>query len=129
LASAVNANVGAWALSPAATEIEAQTVRWIAEFVGFPSGGGLLTSGGNMANLVCFSAARKAADRSLRHAGVSETGRTLRVYASNETHTWIQKAVDRAGLGSSSLRWIPTDAKLRMKARALAQQIEADVAA
>src|SRR5687767_11998109 len=29
LAAAVNANVGAWTLSPAATEIESQTVRWI----------------------------------------------------------------------------------------------------
>jgi aromatic-L-amino-acid decarboxylase len=36
LASAVNANVGAWALSPAATEIESQTVRWIASFIGYP---------------------------------------------------------------------------------------------
>ena len=43
LASAVNANVGAWILSPAATEIESQTVRWIASLIGYPSGcGGLL---------------------------------------------------------------------------------------
>lgn len=46
LASAVNQNVGAFQLSPLATEIEAQTVRWIAELIGFPSGaGGLLVSG------------------------------------------------------------------------------------
>ena len=44
LAAAVNANVGGWTLSPAATEIEAQTVRWIAEFIGYaPDSGGLLT--------------------------------------------------------------------------------------
>ena len=37
LAAAVNANVGAWTLSPAATEIEAQTVRWIASLIGYPA--------------------------------------------------------------------------------------------
>src|SRR5213596_1590173 len=59
LAAAVNPNVGAWVLSPAATEIESQTVRWIAALVGYPvEGGGLLVSGGNMANIVCFLAAR-----------------------------------------------------------------------
>jgi hypothetical protein len=61
LASAINQNVGAWRLSPMATEIEAQTVRWIAELIAFPAGcGGLLVSGGNMANFVCFLAARAA---------------------------------------------------------------------
>src|SRR5688572_12898428 len=57
LAASVNPNVGGWTLSPAATEIEAQTVRWIAELIGFPSdSGGLLVSGGNMANMACFFA-------------------------------------------------------------------------
>jgi glutamate/tyrosine decarboxylase-like PLP-dependent enzyme len=35
LASALNPNVSSWRLAPAATEIELQTVRWIAEFIGF----------------------------------------------------------------------------------------------
>jgi hypothetical protein len=59
LAAAVNPNVGAWTLSPAATEIESQTVQWIASLIGYPANcGGLLVSGGNMANFVCFLAAR-----------------------------------------------------------------------
>ena len=33
-------------------------------------------------------------------------------YGSIETHTWIQKAADLAGLGTDSIRWIPTDASL-----------------
>src|SRR5262249_46514390 len=61
LAAAVNANVGAWKLSPMATEIEAQVIRWLAQFIGYPADcGGLLLSGGNMANLTCFLAARAA---------------------------------------------------------------------
>jgi glutamate/tyrosine decarboxylase-like PLP-dependent enzyme len=132
LASAVNANVGAWTLSPAATEIEAQTVRWIASLVGYaPDCDGLLVSGGNMSNLVCFLAARAAkASWNVRERGVSgDSGRQLRVYCSAETHTWIQKAADISGLGTSAIRWIPTDASLCMDVSALVRQIEADEAA
>ena len=61
LAASVNPNVGGWELSPIASEIEAQTVRWVAELVGYPADcGGLLVSGGNMANFVCFLAGRRA---------------------------------------------------------------------
>jgi glutamate/tyrosine decarboxylase-like PLP-dependent enzyme len=132
LAAAVNPNVGAWTLSPAATEIESQTVRWIAELIGYPGNwGGLLLSGGNMANFVCFLAARAAkAGWDVREHGFSkESGRRLRVYGSVETHTWIQKAADLSGLGTASIRWIATDAKLRMDVAALRRQIEADIAA
>ena len=108
LAAAVNPNVGAWTLSPAATEIERQTVRWIAELIGFaPECGGLLVSGGNMANIVCFLAARAAkAGWNVRERGAAgESGQRLRVYASQETHTWIQKAADMTGLGTASIRF------------------------
>jgi glutamate/tyrosine decarboxylase-like PLP-dependent enzyme len=132
LASALNPNVGAWILSPAATEIERQTVRWIASLIGYSEEcGGLLLSGGNMANVVCFLAARAAkASWNVRELGVAEDGgHRLRVYASIETHTWIHKAADCSGLGTSSIRWIATDKKLRMDVDALRRQIESDVAA
>jgi glutamate/tyrosine decarboxylase-like PLP-dependent enzyme len=132
LAAAVNPNVGAWTLSPAATEIEGQTVRWIAELIGYPVDcGGLLVSGGNMANLVCFMAARAArAGWDVRSQGaVGHAGQRLCVYVSAETHTWIQKAADIGGLGTAAIRWIPTDAGLRMDVRALRVAIEADAAA
>src|SRR5262245_19745702 len=131
LAAALNPNVGAWTLSPAATEIESQTVRWIAQLIGFPSScGGLMVSGGNMANLVCFWAARAAnAGWDVRQRGLSDpAARRLRVYASAETHTWIQKAADLAGLGTASIRWIPTGADLRLNVDALRRSIESDVA-
>jgi aromatic-L-amino-acid/L-tryptophan decarboxylase len=129
LAAAVNANVGAWVLSPAATEIEAQTVRWIASLIGYSRDcGGLLVSGGNMANVVCFLAARAAkADWNVRERGITgNSGQRLRVYGSAETHTWIQKAADIGGLGTDSIRWIPTDDNLRMDVSALQRAIEAD---
>ena len=130
LASAVNPNVGAWILSPAATEIESQTVRWIASLIDYPADcGGLLLSGGNMANIICFLTARAAKakwdERDL--IMVNDSGHRLRVYASTETHTWIHKAADCSGLGNASIRWIAVDKKLRMDVDALRRQIEADV--
>ena len=131
LAAAVNPNLGAWRLSPAATEIESQTVRWIAELIGYPTPcGGLLVSGGNMANFVCFLAARTAkADWDVRKTGLAgRSARRLRVYGSKETHTWIQKATDLFGLGTDAIRWIATDPQQRMDPAALRRQLEEDVA-
>ncbi len=107
LAAAVNANVGAWKLSPAATEIEVQVIRWLASFIGYPSDcGGLLVSGGNMANITCFLAARAAqAGWDVRKQGVAP-GPRLCAYASAATHTWLQKAADLSGLGVEAIHWI-----------------------
>jgi aromatic-L-amino-acid decarboxylase len=132
LAAALNPNAGAWELSPAATEIERQTVRWIAQLIGYPDdGGGLLVSGGNMANLVCFFAARAAgAGWDVRQDGVNDGSRPrLRAYASAETHTWIQKAADLSGIGNTAVRWIQTDARQRLDVSRLRAQIAADRAA
>lgn len=130
LAASVNPNVGAWKLSPAATEIEAQTIRWIAEFIGYPPQcGGLLVSGGNMANFVCFLAARVAqAEWDTRKLGLrAPEARALRCYASTETHTWIQKAADLFGLGTDSIRWTPVDHHRRMNVTALKKQVSEDL--
>lgn len=133
LAAAVNANVGAWRLSPMASEIEGQAVRWIAQLLGYREGcGGLFVSGGNMANIVGFLAARAAAGRAwgIREAGVGAAGaRRLRVYASSETHTWVHKAADLSGLGTDAIRWVPTDHDLRLDVAALERLMAEDRAA
>lgn len=127
LASAVNPNCGAESLAPVATQIEARTVRWIADLIGFPrDGGGILVSGGNMANFVGFLAARRAKlDWDVRSEGLA-AGPQATVYASEETHTWVQKAADLFGLGTAAIRWIATDAALELDVDALARAIEAD---
>jgi glutamate/tyrosine decarboxylase-like PLP-dependent enzyme len=129
LAAAVNPNVGAWPLSPMASEIEAQTIRWVAEMLGYPTGcGGLFASGGNVANLICFLAARHAkAGWDVRAMGMR--GSRLRAYCSKETHAWIHKAMEISGAGTDAIRWIATDGKQRMDVRALRKQIVRDVAA
>jgi aromatic-L-amino-acid decarboxylase len=127
LASAVNQNTGAWFLSPMASEIETQTIRWIAELLGYPTTcGGILVSGGNMANIVCFLTARQAkAGWDARVAGLHKHQRSL-VYCSKETHTWVQKAADMSGIGTENIRWIPTRIDLSMDTVQLQNQIRAD---
>ena len=131
LAAAVNPNVGAWALSPIATEIETQTVCWIAELLGYPAGcGGLLVSGGNMANFVGVLAARRAC--AARYGRDGRTGGAveprLRVYASTETHTWLQKATDLCGLGTDAIRWIAVDGRHRLDLADLQARLRDDTA-
>ena len=128
LAATINPNVGASALSPVASEIEAQTVRWIADLIGYPKKcGGLLVSGGNMANFVCFLAARKSkVSWDIMAEGLTGSNKRLIAYVSKETHTWIDKAVELFGLGSKSVRWIATNGDQQMDMKALEKQVLAD---
>ncbi len=129
LAATVNPNCGSWGLSPMATLIEEQTVAWIGQLIGAPQGsGGLLVSGGNMANMVGFWAARTAkAPWDTRQQGLDAPGASrLVAYCSTEAHTWIQKAADLSGLGTSAVRWIPVDGQRRMDVAALEQRIARD---
>ncbi|MBA2237408.1 MAG: aspartate aminotransferase family protein [Lysobacter sp.] len=127
LAAAINANVGGATLAPIASAIEEQTIRWIAELMGYRSDcGGLLVSGGNMANIVAFFAARRAhADWNLRQHGVGK-GPPMLVYASTETHTWLHKAADLSGIGTDAIRWVPIGGDGRMDTTGLAARIAAD---
>jgi glutamate/tyrosine decarboxylase-like PLP-dependent enzyme len=129
LAAAVNPNVGGWLLSPMASEIEAQTIRWIAEMIGYPrEAGGILVTGGTMANFVAFLAARKAhLPWDARTHGMGGDGaRRLRVYASTATHTWIHKAVDLFGLGLDSIAWVSVHADERINTAELRDKISTD---
>lgn len=132
MAAAVNPNIGAWPAAPMGTEIEAQTIRWIAEMIGYTGDcGGLLVSGGNMGNFVGFLAARKAkASWDVRASGMAgKDSRRMRLYTSSETHTWIHKATDMFGLGTDAIRWIPVDERLCMDMTALRNQIQEDIEA
>lgn len=129
LAATANPNVGANILSPVATAIEKQTIKWLAEFIGVsPTYGGILVSGGNMANFTAFLAARTAkAPKSLKENGLRNTPGEMVFYCPKTTHTWIEKAAVLFGHGSKSIRWIPTDADNKMNNEILSQTIEEDL--
>lgn len=129
LAAAVNPNVGANILSPMATAIEKQTVKWLAEFIGaHTSSGGILVSGGNMANFTAFLAARTAkATNSLKEDGLMQDNGEMVFYCSKATHTWIEKAAVLFGHGTKAIRWIATDDDNKMNIIMLRQTIKDDL--
>ena len=129
LAATINPNVGAQILSPVATEIEKQTIQWLAEFIGVSSNyGGILVSGGNMANFTGFLAARTAkAPKEIKEKGISNSTNQLTVYCSETTHTWVEKAVILFGLGTDSIRWIPSDHENKMRIDLLEGAISEDM--
>ena len=128
IAAAINQNVGAWKLSPMASEIERQTIKWIAAFIGYDdSCGGILVSGGNMANFVGLLTARRSkATGNIQEDGLRGLPKQMVVYTSEETHTWIQKAMDLFGFGTGAIRWISTNERHEMDVRALEEAIVRD---
>jgi glutamate/tyrosine decarboxylase-like PLP-dependent enzyme len=130
LAAAVNPNVGANILSPMATAIEKQTVKWLAELIDLPpTYGGILVSGGNMANFTAFLAARTAKVKTVKEEGLVNSKEQLVLYCCKTTHTWIEKAASLFGHGVGSIRWIPTNADLKMNTHVLLETIRDDVQA
>jgi aromatic-L-amino-acid/L-tryptophan decarboxylase len=125
ICSALNQNVGAYSIGPSAVAMERRVVRWLTDLCGYgPSGGGNLTSGGMMANFIGLKVGRDAVtgDRA-QHDGVRER---WAVYASEERHVSVDKAVDAIGLGRSALRALPTDDKFQLRLDALEEAVAAD---
>lgn len=125
LASCFDVNLALWAA--AATEIERQALRWVGEFIGFPTGGGAFTSGGTVSNLTGLIAARSRAIPDCRERGIASVRPA--VYGSLDAHYSVKRAVEILGFGAESLRRIPIDPKRRIVPAALAEAIDADLAA
>jgi aromatic-L-amino-acid decarboxylase len=130
LAAAMNPNC--WGGDHAAIHVEAQVMRWLAELLGMPvESEGILASGGSMANFIALAAARRAVlPGNVREDGLAGEGRPrLVVYASDQVHSCVDKAVDLLGIGTNQLRKIETDDGYRMRVDRLREAIAADRAA
>lgn len=125
LASAMNPNC--WGGDHAAVHVENRVVRWLCELMGFPAGAqGILASGGSMANFIALAAARRAmTPGNVREDGLT-SGPPLVVYASDQVHSCVDKAVDLLGIGTNNLRKIPCDDAFRLPMDALAQAVAED---
>ena len=125
ICSALNQNIGAYTIGPAAVAMERRTVRWLTDLAGYGDhAGGNLTSGGMMANFIGLKLARDwASQDKAQQDGVQER---WAVYASEERHVSVDKAVDAVGLGRSALRALPTDADFRVRVDALEAAIADD---
>ena len=114
----------------AATHIERQVIGWFAELFDLPTtAGGLLVSSGSTANLTGLTAARDAMVPELLDEGTSSGGAPCVVYASEQVHNSVDKAVGIIGLGRKNLRRIETDAEYRIVPEALEHAIAEDRAA
>jgi glutamate/tyrosine decarboxylase-like PLP-dependent enzyme len=125
ICSALNQNLGAYTIGPAAVAMERRTVRWLTDLVGYGAeAGGNLTSGGMMANFIGMKLARDwASQDQIQQEGVRER---WAVYASDQRHVSVDKAVDAVGLGRAALRALPTDAEFRVRIDALEAAIAED---
>ncbi|MGZ5459583.1 MAG: pyridoxal phosphate-dependent decarboxylase family protein [Thermoanaerobaculia bacterium] len=119
IADAVNRYVGVCAAAPALVQLEANVVRWFCEILGMPHGsGGVLTSGGSLANFTGIVTARKAMlpDDFLRGT----------LYCSHQIHHSFQKAANLAGFPYANFRELPVDERFRIRIDALEEAIVND---
>jgi aromatic-L-amino-acid decarboxylase len=121
-ASVLNQNVTAWRSAPAAVTIERTVLGGLAAAIGCDGFVGTFTSGGSLGNLMALAMARES------RAPANEDGAQPSgvVYASEEVHMSIPKAVAMLGLGRANLRLIPVDENMRIQVAALETAIARD---
>ena len=119
-----------WQTSPAATEVEQVMVQWLRAALGLSEGfSGTIHDSATTATL---SAVLTMREQALGWQGLAQGlsgAPRLRLYASEETHSSVDKAARLSGIGQENLVKVPTDATLSMRPGALAGAIEADRAA
>lgn len=130
LVAALNPQLASTARSQLASKIENETVRWIAERVGWSgASGGTFTSGGNEANFSGLALALAHAFPGVIEDGVASIGGRATVYASAESHHSLDKSVGLLGLGRKALRRVPLNDRVQMDVAALEKAIAEDKAA
>jgi len=130
LAASMNPNC--WGGDHAAIHVEQLVLRWLAQMLGFPATAeGILVSGGSMANFTALAAARRAmTPGNVREDGLAGPGSPrLTVYASDQVHSCVDKAVDLLGIGTRQLRRIETDERFRIRLPELLAAVARDRAA
>jgi aromatic-L-amino-acid decarboxylase len=118
-----------WRTSPASTELEEVTLDWLRQMIGLDAGfSGFIYDTASVSSMHAIAAAREGLELRIREEGMS--GRKdlplLRVYASEQAHSSIEKGIITLGLGQRSLRKIPTDRKFRVDPNALAEAVDED---
>jgi len=142
LVAALNPQLATLARSQLASKIESETVRWIAERVGWhkkingeiiPAGrrlcDGTFTSGGNEANFTALALALAAHFPASVDDGIASIGARPVGYSSAESHHSLDKSFGLLGLGRKALRRLPVNEQARIDTAKLVAQIESDLAA
>lgn len=129
LAAGLNSNVMFWRNAPASTELEQVVVSWLRQMLGLPADfDGMFTDTASVSSLVALVAARQAVPGlAARNEGLAGRGAArLRLYASAEAHSSIEKAAIVIGVGREGVCSVPVDDEYRMRPEALEEAIARD---
>lgn len=119
VANAVNRYVGVWVAAPALVQLELNVVRWFCTILGYgPGSGGILTSGGSLANFTAIVTARR---ERLPEAFWSGT-----LYTSDQAHHSVRKAAVLAGFPEANVRQVPSDERFRIRLDELERLVAED---
>ena len=128
LAATLDVKAMLWRTSPAATELEEVTLRWLGRLLGLPQAWtGVMYDTASVAGFTALAAARESLGLEIRELGMA--GRPLpglRVYLTQETHSHVEKAAIALGVGQRNVVRIACDAAFRMRPDALRAALEAD---
>ncbi len=121
LAAVYNKYAGVYFAAPGAVRMENQLINWMGELIGYKEGfAGNLTSGGSIANLTAIVAARDAFN--IKGRDVEKTV----IYASEQMHHCVNKAIRIAGMNEAIIRYLPLDEKHRIVASTLEEHVAND---
>ena len=121
ITAATNPYVGYWGAAPGLAELERTVIGWFSQLFGLPAGaGGVLLSGGSLANLSALVTAREAR--------LGDDFRAGTLYASDQVHHSVAKAARIAGFPADALRVVPSDTNFRLDVGALEHMVAEDAA-
>ncbi len=130
LANAIGAQAMLWQTAPVATEMEQVMVQWLRQSLGLPEGfTGTIHDSATTATLSAVLTMRETALAFDGNVNGLSHQPVLRIYASAQTHSSVDKATRVAGIGQRNLVKVPTDTTLSMQPQALGAAIDADLAA
>ena len=130
LVAALNPQLASLARSQLASSIEAETVRWIGERVGWPGEfNGTFTSGGNEANFSGLALALAAKFPQVVEEGLASIGGQPVAYTSAEAHHSLDKSAGLLGIGRKALRRIAVNERAQLDPEKLERAVQEDFAA
>lgn len=125
ISAVTNQNAMLWRTSPAATELEAVATGWLGRLLGLPDRFATIHDTASTSTFCALAAARHRADPEVAEHGLAARP-PMTVYASEQAHSSVEKAVRVLGLGSRQFRPVPVDRRLRLDVAELARMIDRD---
>ena len=121
ITSISNTTMHTYQVAPVATLMENELISQLNRVVGFEDGGGIMVSGGSMANTVAMMLARHRKCPHIKEQGLS--GQPLVAYISELAHYSFEKSANMLGIGTQNLVLIDTDSQGRLRPDSLEKAI------